>query len=356
MAVGSGALFTQSYANSGNTWNSGNVAVGYQALNKNQPTSSGNGFANTALGWSALLNNTTGAGNTAIGASAGSNLTTGNNNIDIGNGGLAGENNTIRIGDGTQTDSFFSSVLHANGLRSTANTGIITVAPVTALDVSGSGWFRSDSGSFPANASRGVRVFYDSGQGVGNIFAYNYGAGGGALNLELQQNGGNVGIATATPAFLLTLAADSAGKPNGGSWANTSDRRVKFNIEPMQNALERLTQLRGVTFSWRNPEDHANQTGRQAGFVAQEVESVFPNWVTEVDASPHDRALTDGKTKSLSLPFEFDALVVESIKQQQAQISSKDNEIAALKQEVAELKAKEKARDARLARLEQQIK
>ncbi len=46
-----------------------------------------------------LINNTTGFVNIAVGYEAGFNLTTGSGNIDIGNGGIAGEANTISIGD-----------------------------------------------------------------------------------------------------------------------------------------------------------------------------------------------------------------------------------------------------------------
>ena len=101
----------------------------------------------------------------------------------------------------------------------------------------------------------------------------------------------------------------------------------------MTNALERLLRLRGVTFEWINSEDHANQQGTQGGFIAQEVEDVFPKWISEVDGAEHDRKLTEnGKIKSLTLPFEFDALVVEAIKEQQAQIRARDKEIEELKQ------------------------
>ena len=145
------------------------------------------------------------------------------------------------------------------------------------------------------------------------------GVPGGNITLE---NGGQVGIGTTTPSYQLQLSTDSAAKPNGGSWANSSDRRLKRNITTMPNALENLQRLRGVNFEWVNPEDHANQNGPQGGFIAQEVEAAFPGWVTEVDAAEHDRALTDnGKIKSMSLPFEFDALVVNAIKEQQAQIA-----------------------------------
>ena len=49
--------------------------------------------------------------NIALGSHAGINLTTGNNNIDIGNEGVAGESNTIRIGtQGTQTNTFIAGI------------------------------------------------------------------------------------------------------------------------------------------------------------------------------------------------------------------------------------------------------
>ena len=70
-----------------------NTAVGFGALANNTT-----GYGNTAYGEEALLNNTSGTGNIALGVQAGSNLTTGSYNIDIGNYGLPGESNTIRIG------------------------------------------------------------------------------------------------------------------------------------------------------------------------------------------------------------------------------------------------------------------
>jgi hypothetical protein len=70
------------------------------------------GNVNTANGYGALSNNTTGFGNTALGASAGSALTTGDNNIDIGYNvpGVAGESNTIRIGNTDITDTFIRGI------------------------------------------------------------------------------------------------------------------------------------------------------------------------------------------------------------------------------------------------------
>ena len=37
--------------------------------------------------------------------------------------------------------------------------------------------------------------------------------------------------------------------------------------------------LHGVTFEWKNPEEHGDRTSVQRGFIAQEVEKVLPEWV-----------------------------------------------------------------------------
>ena len=72
------------------------------------------GGGNTAVGHSALFDNQSGNVNIALGYAAGT-RTTGSNNIDIGNIGVAGESNTIRIGGdvfgfGPQTAAFIAGI------------------------------------------------------------------------------------------------------------------------------------------------------------------------------------------------------------------------------------------------------
>jgi trimeric autotransporter adhesin len=140
-AEGTGALF---HLNDG----LGNTALGWSSLSSNTDGSFntavgagtllfnvGNqstfeGVQNTAVGAAALLFNTTGSFNaafganalgsstgslnTALGINAGLNLTTGDNNIYIGNLGVDGESNTIRIGGdtgaGSQTATFIAGI------------------------------------------------------------------------------------------------------------------------------------------------------------------------------------------------------------------------------------------------------
>jgi len=144
-ATGAGALLSNTtgeyntangvFALSSNTTNFENTAVGYEALfnsTGNDNTAVGNaalnatttgsdntatgGYAlgrsttgnnNTAIGFQALFNNSSGSFNIALGNLAGGNLTIGDYNIDIGNGGVAGESNIIRIGDDAHQGSTF---------------------------------------------------------------------------------------------------------------------------------------------------------------------------------------------------------------------------------------------------------
>ena len=90
-----------------NTGGYDNTAVGISALQYNTL-----GHNNTANGAYALVFNVTGSGNTAIGLLAGSNLTRESGNVCIGAGvlGVAGESNTIRIGNEDITDTYISGI------------------------------------------------------------------------------------------------------------------------------------------------------------------------------------------------------------------------------------------------------
>ena len=127
IAVGYRALFN----NAGGFLAGGaNTAVGFEALlnNSNGPNILGSA-GNTAVGFGALLNNTMGSGNIALGSGAGNALTTGDNNIDIGNIGVAGESNTIRIGTAAADESYFQSSTFIAGIYATT-TGSTTTLPV----------------------------------------------------------------------------------------------------------------------------------------------------------------------------------------------------------------------------------
>jgi Chaperone of endosialidase len=56
-----------------------------------------------------------------------------------------------------------------------------------------------------------------------------------------------------------------------GDVAAYSDKRLKFDIKPIENALEKIKQLNGVTFN-----KHSDPYRRSTGLIAQDVEKVLP--------------------------------------------------------------------------------
>jgi len=127
-----------------------------------------------------------------------------------------------------------------------------------------------------------------------------------------------VGVATGgvTPTWPLMLSLDKGNltitgngfKPGGGSWGTTSDQRLKQNVRPLDGALDKLAQLKPVMFEWKEPEQQGNLTGEQMGFLAQDVEAVFPEWVS-VDPQGYKALTIRG----------FEALAVEAMKRLRAE-------------------------------------
>ena len=90
-----------------------------------------------------------------------------------------------------------------------------------------------------------------------------------------------------------------------GNITANSDISLKDNITPIPNALDKVLQIRGVTFNRNDIEDNP----RHAGVIAQEVEKVLPEVVSEGE---------DG-IKSVAYG-NMVSLLIEAIKEQQEQI------------------------------------
>lgn len=88
---------------------------------------------------------------------------------------------------------------------------------------------------------------------------------------------GEVGIGTRNPNYDL----DVRGTIGNNSTQYHSDRRWKRNVHTFDNALERVSLLRGVSFEWRRDEFEGMNfpEGSKIGLIAQEVEEVIPELV-----------------------------------------------------------------------------
>ena len=58
-----------------------------------------------------------------------------------------------------------------------------------------------------------------------------------------------------------------------GAWNATSDARLKTNVKPLEGALQKVMQLNGVTFNWKDETNH--RPGENIGFIAQDLLKVF---------------------------------------------------------------------------------
>ena len=64
---------------------------------------------------------------------------------------------------------------------------------------------------------------------------------------------------------------------------STSDKRLKDNIQPIENALEKLNKIGGYTFDWNDKIEIHGYEGHDIGVIAQEIEEVLPETVTTRD-------------------------------------------------------------------------
>lgn len=61
----------------------------------------------------------------------------------------------------------------------------------------------------------------------------------------------------------------------------SSDERLKNNIKPIDNALDKINSLGGYEFDWND--NQSTYSGHDIGVIAQEVKDVFPELVIERD-------------------------------------------------------------------------
>ena len=85
--------------------------------------------------------------------------------------------------------------------------------------------------------------------------------------------------------FTADLGVDGTGFALGG-WVNASDKRLKSDLRPLQGSLQQLLGLRGMHYTITVPKRAADgsvssHARPQYGLIAQEVETLFPELVSE---------------------------------------------------------------------------
>lgn len=149
--------------------------------------------------------------------------------------------------------------------------------------------------------------------------------GTGGLRLE-QNGGGNYWTFFTAPTDNLWFAYNgtlaSWIQPNGTY--NTSDKRLKANIQEMDGVMEKVMKLNPVTYQYNSDEKH-NQT---IGFLAQEVQPLFPESVSfESEYGYYGLKYDD-----------FGVIAIKAIQEQQTEIELLKQQLAEQKAELLELR------------------
>jgi hypothetical protein len=181
------------------------------------------------------------------------------------------------------------------------------------------------------------------------IVIQNTTAGGNPPKIYFRDTNGTIQTSN-TLIRLRTSNSDSLSAwLNGSTWnvtgdvvAYASDKRLKENIKTIPNAIEKVSALSGVTFDWNTTSEKAGFVPKrkydEIGVLAQDVQNVLPQ---AVEYAPFDRN-DDGTSKSgenyLTVKYEkIVPLLIEAVKEQQAQIESQKSEIEELKDLVKQL-------------------
>ena len=191
------------------------------------------------------------------------------------------------------------------------------------------------------------------------------------LPLEVEGNmyvNGNIGVLTTSPSHDLTIkqSSNTTSNPNGvavisattanywrfwtsgtllrfsyfdgttlshnlyyqdgdATWTVTSDKRLKNSFEPVGSVLNDVMKLKPTRYYYNSAK---KSTGKLYGFIAQDVESVFPSLV-----SPPNE-----ENEYYGMNYEnLHAISIKAIQEQQALIASQQAEIEMLKSKLSEL-------------------
>ena len=186
------------------------------------------------------------------------------------------------------TPANFLSVLELATTSNIKDNAVVTIQDAAPTGVDGRLWWESDTGK--------LKVYYGSSSAwidavpIPDVSIY-YPKSGGAIT-------GDVLIEQTLTVVGNTLIE--------GTLTETSDINLKENIAPLENALGKVISLEGVSFNKKDTPEV-----KEIGFIAQQVEEIVPELVTE----------TESGIKTVSYT-RVSALLVETVKEQQKEIDS----------------------------------
>ena len=234
--------------------------------------------------------------------------------VDGGNIGLESDGNlTYNPSTGRLTATQLSGTLQTAAQANITSLGTLTTLAVDNITIDGSE-IDNSSGNLVLDSAQDIHL--DSGHGdihlldAGSLFlnlyestddAYLYSTRSNA-HMKFQGNDGG------SPVIALDLDMENAGAATFNNNVTAySDARLKSDIKTIEGGLEKVLQLRGVTYI----RDDNKDGGQQIGVIAQEVEEIIPQVVKTADDEMGTKSVDYGR---------ITAVLIESIKELKAEI------------------------------------
>ena len=156
-----------------------------------------------------------------------------------------------------------------------------------------------------------------------------YGIGYSHTNASFIGFAGSAGwgmyVAADGDARVYLSGQSGTGHFTGNITAYASDERLKTNIKPVENALDKVCQLRGVEFDWvdniTSEYDFHPQTMHETGVIAQNVAEHIPDAVCEAPMNGNYTAKSGTDHKFLTVDKEkIIPALIEAIKELKAEV------------------------------------
>jgi hypothetical protein len=162
-------------------------------------------------------------------------------------------------------------------------------------------YFKKEDTTGTMNRTKGLIVFHTN---VGS------GYGRGHLGFCLNSSDSNTVVSVTDEKFRMVDNGDFLADGDVVAYSTTiSDERYKTNITPIESALDKVNQMRGVSFDWT-----AVRSGREFGVIAQEIEKIAPEVVSE-------KELLNGETMKTVSYTSLVPFLIESIKELTQQVN-----------------------------------
>jgi hypothetical protein len=233
---------------------------------------------------------------------------------------------TYQAGDGLHVKATNNTFYSAMGVSAGASAGYFDVASATNMLFT-----RGGTESMRVDSSGRLLVGATTSTYGGHALQYNPGVAGWAaavINSKTDNSTGTNGFLikysniTPVDAYQIFLCQSSDGTnrffvQNNGTTGGTSDERLKKNIATARDGyLEDLSKIRVVKYNWN---EQPEGTPKELGWIAQEVEQVFPQMIS-----------TDAETGYKSVKYSvFVPMLIKAVQELTAKVTALEAKVGA---------------------------